>query len=50
VSAGTAADEEARLAAREFFAAALYMALVLLAVLGRVGNRVRGAAPSGLWV
>jgi hypothetical protein len=33
VSAGTAADEEARLAAREFFAAALYMALVLLAVL-----------------
>lgn len=31
--ADTAADEETRLAAREFFAAALYMALVLLAVL-----------------
>lgn len=33
VSAGAAAEQEARLAAREFFAAALYMALVLLAVL-----------------
>lgn len=33
MSADTAADEETRLAAREFFAAALYMALVLLAVL-----------------
>lgn len=33
MSAGPVADEETRLAAREFFAAALYMALVLLAVL-----------------
>lgn len=33
MSADTAADEETRLAAREFFAAALYMALVLLAAL-----------------
>ena len=33
MSAETAAEEETRLAAREFFAAALYMALVLLAVL-----------------
>ncbi len=36
MSVETAADKETRLAAREFFASALYMALVLLAVLAAV--------------